>query len=193
MGASVPSVDLVLLNTVACTTNLAWKSCLPWMTFSVGTDLVPAIFRVGCRFVMSFSWFLDKKLRDPKLVSLVPLTCHGSIHTSLLRFREDVVLHFFARGATSEKNIGTLSRVFRGFENCHRLANTPNRMKHRGTNIIIGRLQTFRIGFQTLGRLANSTLLKQCPGMMRQIITVLIPRISFRQDQRIAVTGGSSN
>ena len=39
-------------------------------------------------------------------------------------------------------------------------------------------------GLQTLGRLANSTLLKLCSDVMRQIITVVIPRISLRQKQR---------
>ena len=63
-----------------------------------------------------------QELRDYKLVPPVPLTSHCNIHISLPRFREGVVLYFFARGATSEENIGALSRVFTGFEERHRLA-----------------------------------------------------------------------
>ena len=70
-----------------------------------------------------------QKLRDSKLVPLVPITSRCSIHAFLLRFRECVVQHFFARGSTSEKNIGALSRVSAGFEDCHRFATLRTKMK----------------------------------------------------------------
>ena len=69
-----------------------------------------------------------------------------------------------------EKNIGTLSRVFTGFEGCYRLATLRAVRQYQNWSFASNRTQTFRIWFQTLVRLANSTLLKLCPDVMWQII-----------------------
>ena len=54
-------------------------------------------------------------------------------------------------------------------------------MKHRETTSEL--VLSFRLCFQALGSLANSTLSEVCPGM-RQITTVVIPRISLQQKHR---------
>ena len=56
-------------------------------------------------------------------------------------------------------------------------------MKHRETTSEL--VLSFRIWFQALGSLSNSTLSEVCPDM-RQITTVVIPRISLQQKHRCA-------
>ena len=53
--------------------------------------------------------------------------------------------------------------------------------QHQNCSFASVQAQTFRIGFQTLSRLANSTL-KLCFDVVRQIVTMVISRISLRQD-----------
>ena len=65
---------------------------------------------------------VQQKLRDSKLVPLVPFTSHRNVHALLLRLHECVVLYFLVRSSTSEKNICAISRVSTGIEDCHRLA-----------------------------------------------------------------------